>query len=147
MLRRLLTTGLVLALSMWGAVAATTFWALEWSDVAVLETRTPEGSRRTTRVWYVVDDRGKLRVEAGAETSPWLEDVRRDPRLRLEIDGQAAAYEAAIQPNPEGHRDIRKRLRARYGARDVWIAWLFDTSTSFEVELLPARGMSGLDSP
>ena len=118
-----------------------TLWALEWSDVAVLESTARDGSVRTTRVWYVFDERGSLLVEAGAVASPWLEDVRANPELRVDIDGEAANYRASIRANPDGHSEIRRRLRARYGLRDAWIAWLFDTSTSFEVELEP------LDAP
>lgn len=113
-----------------------TFWALEWSEVAVLETRTEDGSWRETRVWYVLDESGNLLVEAGSFDSPWLRDVRRDPMLRFVIDGEREEYKASIRPNPDGHHDIRRRLRERYGLRDLWIATLFDTSTSQEVELI-----------
>jgi hypothetical protein len=135
MLRRIFLAGLALVIAIATVFVAITFWALEWSDVAVLETRTADGSWRETRVWYVFDESGDLLVEAGSFDSPWLVDVRRDPKLRLEIDGVREDYLAAIRPTPDGHRDIRRRLRERYGLRDAWIATFFDVSTSQKVEL------------
>ncbi|MEE9265143.1 MAG: hypothetical protein V3V86_00310 [Gammaproteobacteria bacterium] len=127
------------------AFAALTGWALEWSDVAVLETQTGDGSSRVTRVWYVTGEQQILFVEAGGEDSPWLDDVRVHPVLHFEAEGRSETLCAIIRPNPDGHRDIRQRLRAKYGVRDLWIGWLFDTSTSVEVALVPpARLIHGV---
>ena len=137
---------LAVTLAFMALLVGITFWALEWSDVAVLETRAEDGSWRETRVWYVVDESGALLVEAGAFDSPWLQDVRRDPMLRFAIDGERDEYKASIRPNPYGHRNIRRRLRERYGLRDLWIASLFDTSTSQEVELIEVAPSAADDS-
>lgn len=126
------------AVALLGAVlvfVGVTAWALEWSGVAVVETRQPDGGVRETRVWYVHDEEGRLLLEAGAQASPWLADVRARPELVFVRDDRRETRHARIRPNPEGHLDIRRRLREKYGLRDAWIGLVFDLSETVQVEL------------
>lgn len=133
---RIAAGSLVLVILLLGGL---TLAALEWSDVAILETRSPEGGVRETRVWYVRDEEGRLLVEAGTAESPWLADVREHPVLRFKAGSEdlRGEYGVSVRANPAGHQEIRRRLRAKYGLRDAWIACLFDVETSVEVELVP----------
>jgi hypothetical protein len=121
------------------AFVAITAWALEWSGVGVLATRMPDGEVRTTRVWYVHDEKGNLLIEAGGPASPWLGDVKLDPAIRFEAEGQSTTYRAFVRPNPDGNREIRERLREKYGVRDVWVGLFFDSESTFAVALVPSE--------
>jgi hypothetical protein len=116
--------------------AGFTWWALESSDVAVVETRRPDGSRRSTHVWYVARD-GDLWLEAGAPEHGWFRDLETTPRLTLRYDGRATEYVPEPIRDSSGHPRIRSWLRDKYGIRDWWIASIFDTSRSIAVRLLP----------
>ena len=118
------------------ALAAFTWWALEADGVAIVTTRSPDGSLRQTHVWYV-EPEGELWVEAGTPENGWFRDVRRDPVLDFAAQDRTGRYRAEVLPNPDGHRRIRALLRAKYGLRDAWIATVFDTGNSVAVRLLP----------
>ncbi len=113
-----------------------TMWALESSGVAVIQTRSADGTPRTTRVWYVQPD-GELWLEAGRPDSPWLLDLLRDPWVRFSSDGGTELYDAEPREGLEAHVRIRNLLRAKYGVRDIWINLLADTSNSVAVLLRP----------
>lgn len=119
------------------AFAAISWWALESDGVAILQTRRPDGSPRSTHVWYVTRD-GELWLEAGAPGNAWFQDVRADPRVSLEIDGRVSTYRADPIPGEPGHAEIRSLMREKYGLRDRWVGGLFDTSRSVAVRLLPS---------
>lgn len=118
------------------AFGAVTFWALESGGVAVLETRTEDGSLRETHVWYVVRD-GELWVEAGAPENGWFLDVQRSPELVFRSDGPAGPYRARIDRDPAAHPRLRAALREKYGLRDRWVGMWVDSSRSLAVQLHP----------
>lgn len=124
------------------AFGATTWWALESNGVVVVETEAPNGSIRSTRVWYVEPD-GEIWLEAGSPDHPWYLDVQRVPVLTLTLDGRSTRYDARPDANPSAHRRIRSLIRDRYGFRDRWVNLLVDTSRSVAVRLIPAA----LDPP
>jgi hypothetical protein len=114
-----------------------TWLALEGGGgVAVLETKTPDGTPRATRVWVAEDD-GALWLEAPNPHRAWLKDVELDPVVSLARDGRVLAYRAIPEPGPDGHDRIRARLRERYGWRDAFVGWLTDTTASVAVRLEP----------
>jgi hypothetical protein len=119
-----------------------TWWALESSGVAVLETRTPDGSTRSTHVWYVTHD-GEVWLEAGTPENPWFQDVEGTPRVLLRLEGHFAESLAEPVREASGHTTIRSLLREKYGLRDWWVGVLFDTSRSVAVRLLPRTEDSG----
>jgi hypothetical protein len=135
-LARLLKPTLVAVPALALAFGATTWWALESSGVAVLETRDPLGGVRHTHVWYAETD-GELWLEAGTPENTWFEDVQADSAVILRIDGRAERYVAEPVDDPRGHPRIRSLMRERYGLRDLWVGLLFDTSRSVAVRLLP----------
>ena len=47
------------------------------------------------------------------------------------------AYVAEVQPNPQGHQQIRRLLAEKYGWRDLWVGLLTDTSGSLGIVLTP----------
>jgi hypothetical protein len=118
------------------AFVSVTGWALESAGVAVVETRRPDGSTRSTHVWYAAN-KGELWLEAGAPGNSWFEDIQTSPRVVLRIEGKPGVYVAEPIRDPSGHDQIRGLLRQKYGLRDWWVALIFDTSRSVAVRLMP----------
>ncbi len=126
------------------ALGATTWWALESGGVAVIETRTPEGTVRSTHVWYTEPDE-ELWLEAGAPGNAWFQDVQQNPVVTFiranradKADRRSARYVARPVDHPSGHTRIRSLIRDKYGFRDRWVGLLVDTSRSVAVQLSPA---------
>ncbi len=117
-------------------VVGATWWALESGGVAVIQTRAPDGTVRSTHVWYV-EPRGELWLEAGTPDNPWFQDVQRDPLVMLDIDGRTETYVAEPVYHPQAHSRIRSLLREKYGRRDRFVGLLVDTSRSVAVRLVP----------
>lgn len=113
-----------------------TGYALESSDVAVVETQRADGTTRRTHVWYVVHD-GELWLEAGRAENGWFVDVSREPRLRFSADARSGVFRAEAVRDPEAHPRLRARLRSKYGWRDAWVAIYVDQSQSLAVRLVP----------
>jgi hypothetical protein len=124
------------------AFVGLTWWALESSGVAVLETQRPDGSTRSTHVWHVTHN-GELWLEAGTPENAWFQDVEGSPRVLLRLEGRSTEYLAEPIRESSGHTTIRSLLREKYGVRDWWVALLFDTSRSVAVRLLPQTQGSG----
>lgn len=124
--------GLVSALV---AFATLTWWALESSGVAVLETRAPDGSLRSTHVWFA-EPNGELWLEAGTPENSWYLDVQRDPQVSFSAPNRSGQYVAQRVGDPAAHDQVRSLLREKYGIRDWWIGLLFDTSRSIAVQLI-----------
>ena len=120
------------------ALVLVTWWALESGGVAVLETRAPDGSLRSTHVWFAEPD-GKLWLEAGTPENSWYLDIQRDPLVSFSSLRRSGRYVAELLPDPGAHDRIRSLLREKYGVRDWWIGLLFDTSRSVAVELIPPQ--------
>ena len=118
------------------AFAATTWWALESSGVAVIETRTPEGGVRSTHVWYT-EPNGELWLEAGTPENPWFQDVQQNAVVTFTANGRSARYVARAEDGAPGHARIRSLIRDKYGLRDRWVGLLVDTSRSVAVSLSP----------
>ncbi len=123
-------------LAIFSAVGGATWWALESGGVAVIQTRTPDGSLRSTHVWFVSPN-GELWIEAGTPENPWFQDVQRDPVVSLELDGRTETYVAEPVTHLDAHTRIRTLLRAKYGRRDRFVGLLVDTSRSVAVRLTP----------
>lgn len=119
-------------------VAAITAWALESGGVAVIHTRSPDGSRRATHVWTVQHE-GELWVEAGTPENAWFRDVQRTPDVEIEVDGMTLLRRAERIEAPAAHDRIRALLREKYGVRDWWVGWFVDTSRSIAVRLVPTQ--------
>ncbi len=117
------------------AFGATTWWALESGGVAVIETRTPDDSVRSTHVWYT-EPNGELWLEAGTPKNGWFLDVQENPDVRFQANGQSARYVARPVEDASGHDRIRSLIREKYGFRDRWIGLVVDTSRSVAVRLL-----------
>jgi len=135
--RTLLQRVLVVLVGAVLAFAVLTWWALEWSGVAVVQTTTPDGTPRSTHVWYAEPD-GELWLEAGTPENPWFRDVLLDPLVVFDAGDGPSTYRAEPIEHPSGHETIRSLLRARYGVRDWWVGLLVDTSSSVAVRLVPA---------
>ena len=129
---------LVALLTLVGAFALVSWWALEWSGVAIVETEMADGSTRSTHVWYT-EPSGEVWLEAGTPTNGWYLDVQREPALVLTIDGSPRPYEAATVAGRGAHERIRSLIREKYGSRDVWVNLFVDTSESIGVRLITPR--------
>ncbi len=120
------------------AFGATTWWALESGGVAVIETRTAEGTVRSTHVWYS-EPNEELWLEAGAPGNPWFQDVQQNPVVTFTANGRSVRYVAQPVDHPSGHTRIRALIRDKYGFRDRWVGLIVDTSRSVAVQLFPAE--------
>ena len=128
---------LIAIASLVAGFGATTWWALESGGVAVIETRTPDGSVRSSHVWYAEPDE-ELWLEAGAPEHPWFLDVQRDPAITFTAAGRSARFVAQPVPGALDHARIRSLMREKYRLRDGWVGLMVDTSRSVAVQLLPA---------
>jgi len=117
--------------------ASFTWWALESSGVAVLETRAEDGSQRSTHVWFT-EPGGELWLEAGTPENPWYLDVGREPALSFSSPTRSGEFLARPHPGEAPRQRVRSQLRKKYGLRDWWVGVLFDTSRSVAVELVPS---------
>jgi len=128
------------ALAMFGglvaAFALVTWWALEGGGVAVVETHAPDGTIRSTRVWYV-EPGGELLLEAGTPENAWFQDLQHEPRLTFKAGDLSARYVALPIAGEDAHRRVRSLMRAKYGLRDRWVGLLADLSRSIAIELSP----------
>lgn len=127
------------------AFVGVTWWALESGGVAILSTRSSDGSKRTTHVWFAEPD-GVIWLEAGTPENGWYLDVQEDPVVSFssassESSESSESIRGGFAARPiagsEAHDKIRGLLREKYGIRDWWIGVLFDTSRSIAVELAP----------
>ena len=129
---------LIVVTTLVAAFGAVTWWALESGGVAVIETRTPDGTLRSTHVWYAEPNK-ELWLEAGAPENAWFQDVQRNPILTFKANGRSTRYGAWSDADPSGHTRIRSLIREKYGLRDRWVGLLVNTSRSVAVQLLPAE--------
>lgn len=125
----------LVALVLAGLFGLVTWRALESREVAVLTTRTADGAARTTRVW-VARHEGAFWIEAATPKRAWYVDLLGDPRVRLEIGGRAIEARALPEPGEDGHREIRRLLREKYGWADAWVGLLQDTTRSVAVRVI-----------
>ena len=129
---------IVSLVSVLAAFGLITWWALESSGVAVLETRAPDGSLRSTHVWFA-EPNGELWLEAGTPKNSWYLDIQRDPHVSFSSLQRSGQYIAQRVQDPGAHGQIRSLLREKYGVRDWWIGLIFDTSRSVAVQLVRPR--------
>ncbi len=120
-------------------LGTTTWWALESGDVAVIETQTPAGTVRSTHVWYAEPD-GELWLEAGTPENAWFQDALQSPAITFKASGRVSRHTAEPIDSSSGHSRIRSLIRAKYGFRDRWVGFIFDTSRSVAVRLVPVEG-------
>ena len=110
----------------------------QFADVQVIEVLTydEDGELRETPVWFVL-----LSAEAYLRTSNsrWLENLRRDPNLRLRIEG--VIYEAQAEEIPDegllGKIDIASSRK--YGLQEQVIN-LFRMSPPQILRIFPREG-------
>ena len=112
-------------------LVAITWVALESEGVVVVHTQDADGQPRSTHVWYV--GAREIFLEAGHPDNPWVRDLQHSDTVRLSGEGLDGLYTFRIEP--AGHDNIRALMRDKYGWRDVWIGWLFDTTQSQLVRL------------
>jgi hypothetical protein len=131
-------TALIVISALVAALGVTTWWALESSGVAVIETRTPEGTARSTHVWYA-EPNEDLWLEAGSPENAWFRDVQQNPAVAFRANGRFRRYRARPVVDPSGHTRIRSLIREKYGFRDRWVGLIVDTSRSVAVRLIEAE--------
>jgi hypothetical protein len=118
------------------AFVAFTAWVLESGGVAVVDTRAPDGSTRSTHVWYVEPD-GQLWLEAGTPDNSWYRDVLRDSTLEFHAEGRSQSYRAEPVLDSAAQARVRSLIREKYGYRDWWVGRFIDSSGSIAVRLEP----------
>ena len=127
----------ILAIALLGS-ALFTWWALESSGVAVIETRSAEGMPRSTHIWYAESGQ-QIWLEAGTPDNGWYVDIQANPLVSFEADELSGRYRAMPMLDAAARHQMRSLLMKKYGIRDRWIALLFDTTNSIAVQLLPQR--------
>ena len=111
---------------------------LDWSkvgDVDVIEivTTDEDGDLRVTNVWFVVvDGVGYLRTNH----SRWLENLRRDPDVRIRIEGIEYPQRAHEVTDAEVIARVEAASRVKYGFQDR-VVHAFRTSHPQVIELSP----------
>ena len=127
-------------------LAAATWWALESSGVAIVETRAPDGSLRSTHVWFA-ESAGELWLEAGAPDHPWYRDIQREPAVVVSSSRRSGEFVARRVEEDGARERLRRLLREKYGVRDRWVALLFDTENSVAIRLHPVAQEAARSSP
>ena len=113
-----------------------TFFALEYGDVAVVETMDKStGKQRLTHIWHVQTG-DQLFLEGGSPTNPWVQDLEYLSTIRLIGNGIDGEYAFVIRDDDDNHAEIRALMRAKYGWRDRWVGIVFDTSKSMLIEVV-----------
>ena len=128
--------GIVVALAL--LLAGFTWWALEWSGVAVIETEAPDGTQRSTHVWYI-EPAGELWLEAGTPDNGWFLDIQRNRELQFSSQDRSGRFTAKPVVEADAHEMVRTLTRQKYGIRDAWVGLFVDSSESIAVRLLPVR--------
>jgi hypothetical protein len=113
-----------------------TWWALESDGVAVIETAMPNGQTRSTHVWFA-ETNGDVWIEAGTPENTWYVDIQQESTGSLAAAERSGQYIAETIPGEAAHLRVRSLLRKKYGIRDRWIDFIFDTSKSIAVRLVP----------
>ena len=126
--------GLWMLASVISAVALT-YFALESSGVVEVTTwdNTTSAPRRT-HVWFVVEGEN-IWLEAGHPDNPWVKDLPDTPAMAVRGGGISGEYQFTIVEGLTAHQEIRQKMRAKYGWRDVWISCLFDVEKSRMIQL------------
>jgi len=86
-------------------------------EVATLYTTDPEGQTHTTRVW-VVDHGHELWIRSLDPTSPWLDNLIRQPDVQLRRGESITDYRAT--PHTERRTRVNALMAEHYG----WAEWL-----------------------
>ena len=128
---------LAIAVAVPALLIGVTWWALESGGVAELRTQKPDGGSRSTHVWFV-EEEGAIWIEAASERSGWYRDILSTPALTLTRESEGRHWVARPSDEPGRREALRAALRAKYGFRDWWVAWLVDASRSIPVRLEPA---------
>lgn len=131
-MRRTALAASLASLALAGLLVLVTWLALESQEVAILETRSANDDRRSTRVWVARRD-GSFWIEAATPDRAWYVELLRDPRVRLELGGRSIEAQAIPMSGEAGHEQIRRLLRD--GGADAWVGLLQDTSRSIAVRL------------
>jgi hypothetical protein len=113
-----------------------TWWALESDGVAVIETTMPNGQTRSTHVWFA-ESNGDIWIEAGTPENTWYVEIQAEPTVSFAAAERSGRYIAETIPGEAAHLRVRSLLRKKYGIRDRWIDFIFDTSKSIAVRLVP----------
>jgi hypothetical protein len=107
---------LLLALAAAPALEPELDWAaLAAPDVVRIVTVDPDGSVRERKVWIVLHA-GRAWLRTG--NSRWLENIRRDPHVKLRVGEQLYELRAEEVGDPELRRAVDAAMRAKYGWED-----------------------------
>lgn len=119
------------------------FWAAWYvgteatRDVAVLEVSDIENSDRFVTLW-AVEDGGWIWLRAARPDRKWLDWIRSQPEVKLELDGETLRYTAAILDQPEAHERVDELMREKYPWADRVRELLLGDDT-VPVRLVPAE--------
>jgi hypothetical protein len=95
------------------------FWAAWYvgteatRGVAVLEVSDIENSDRFVTLW-AVEDGGWIWLRAARPDRKWLDWIRTQSEVKLELDGETLRYTAAILDQPEAHERVDELMREKY---------------------------------
>jgi hypothetical protein len=109
--------GVVLALVL--AIFVMQIVASETGEVVVLTSTGPDGEQ-DTRLWLVeIEGVPYLRAQAD---SGWYQRLQASPVATLERAGNRTSRRA--ESHPPQAAEVNRLMRAKYGWRDVYIAWM-----------------------
>ena len=105
------------------------------SDIAVLRTKDADFTARYTTLW-VVEGRRSVWIRAAKPDRRWLTHIRPDMTVRLERDGSAEFYTAAIMRDQATRRRVDRKMREKYRVAD-WLRELLLGDDTVPVRLVP----------
>ena len=91
--RRLLKVAIITLVSALAAFGLVISRALQVSGIAVIETCTPDGTLRSTHVWFPEPD-GELWLEAGTPDNAWFLDIHHNPTVFFAATRRPGRYVA-----------------------------------------------------
>ncbi len=103
-------------------------------EVVRLRTTGTDGSQRETSLW-IVEDEGALWLRAGQPGAAWLQQIREQPKVRLERAGATQPYRAVVVPGR--HEHINSLMAEKYGWAEQVIGVIHDDTAVMAIRLDP----------
>ena len=92
------------------------------------------GQPRSIEIWFAAAGDRVYMLSGGGEAAHWVQNLRRDPRVRLEIGGRTYEGRARVVQGEAADPVARATVAAKYGTRGLE-DWLRE-SLPVEIELI-----------
>jgi hypothetical protein len=107
---------------------------LDNGEIVILATVDEAGRAHETQLW-VADLDGTPYLRAGDPESPWLERVRSNPVVELQIRAGVEQFRATLEEDPAVRERLNRVMARKYGlADDIW-GFVSDRGQSVPIRL------------